>query len=124
VGPRVDVDAVEKEKNLVPAGNPRLHRNSSPGRTAWTAHLIIFYLVILIVFGYQYKLKSFSLCIFLHASVISSLAALNVLLSTLFSNTPQSVICPYVRDQVSHPYKTTDKRKQETTEMDLRETGC
>jgi hypothetical protein len=49
------------------------------------------------------------LCILLHSPVTSSLLGPNILLSTLFSNTLS--LCSYlnVRDQVSHPYKTTGR---------------
>jgi polysaccharide pyruvyl transferase WcaK-like protein len=52
-------------------------------------------LIILIMLGERYKLWSYSLCSFL--------------LSTLFSNT--LILCSSlnVRDQVSHPYRTTGK---------------
>jgi hypothetical protein len=53
----------------------------------------------------EYKLRSASLCSFLHPPVISSLFGQNILLSTLFSNTLS--LCPSlnVRDQFSHPYR-------------------
>jgi hypothetical protein len=49
------------------------------------------------------------LCNFLHFPVTSSLLGPNIPLSTLFSNTLS--LCTYlnVRDQVSHPYKTTGR---------------
>jgi hypothetical protein len=49
------------------------------------------------------------LCNFLHSPVTSSLLCPNILLRTLFSNTLS--LCSYlnVRDQVSHPYKTTGR---------------
>jgi hypothetical protein len=40
---------------------------------------------------------------------VSSLLGPNILLSTLFSNTTILYYSPSVRDQVSHPYKTTGK---------------
>jgi hypothetical protein len=49
------------------------------------------------------------LCIFLHSAVTSSILGPNVLLSTLFSNTLSPCCSLSVRDQVSHPYKTTGR---------------
>jgi hypothetical protein len=45
----------------------------------------------------------------LHSSVTSSLLGLNILLSALFSNTLSLCSSLDVRDQASHPYKTTGK---------------
>jgi hypothetical protein len=54
-------------------------------------------------------LWSSSLCNFLYSPVTSSLLDPNILLITLFSNT--LILCSFlnVRDQVSHPYKTTGR---------------
>jgi hypothetical protein len=49
------------------------------------------------------------LCSFLHSPVTSSLFGPNILLSTLFSNTPSLCSSLNVRDLASHPYKTTGK---------------
>jgi hypothetical protein len=46
---------------------------------------------------------------FLHSPVTSSLFGPNILLSTLFSNTLSLCSSLNVRDQVSHPYRTTGK---------------
>ena len=45
----------------------------------------------------------------LHSPVTSSLLGPNILLNTLFSNTLNFLSSRNVSDQVSHPYKTTDK---------------
>jgi hypothetical protein len=50
-----------------------------------------------------------SLCGFLQPPVTSSLFSPNILLSTLFSNAPSLCFSLNIRDQVSHPYKTTEK---------------
>jgi hypothetical protein len=59
--------------------------------------------ICLIIFGEEYKILSSSLYNFIYSPVTSSLFGPNILLRTLFSNTPS------VRDQVSHPYKTTGR---------------
>jgi hypothetical protein len=49
------------------------------------------------------------LCNFLHSPATSSLLGPNILLRTLFSNTLSLCSSLSVRDQVSHPYKTTGR---------------
>jgi hypothetical protein len=51
----------------------------------------------------EYKSRSSSLCSFLNAPVTSSLFGPNILLSTLFSNTPSHCSFFNIRDKVSHP---------------------
>ena len=57
----------------------------------------------------EYRSLSSSFCRFLHSPVTSSLLGPNILLSTLFSNTLSLRSSLNVSDEVSHPYKTTDK---------------
>jgi hypothetical protein len=70
------------------------------------AHLILLHMIILIILGEQYKL---SLCSFPQPPITSYLFCPNIPLSTLFSNTLSLCSSLNVKDQVSHPYKTTGK---------------
>jgi hypothetical protein len=70
-------------------------------------------LIILILLGEQYKLWSFSLCIFFfQPPVTSSLFGPNILFSTLFSNTLSLCSSVKVRDQVSHSYRNTEPQEE------------
>jgi uncharacterized membrane protein len=82
---------------------------TSPMRATCPAHLILLALITLTILGEEYKPCSSSLCGFLQPPVTSSLIGPNILLSTLFSNTLNLCSSLNVRDQVSHPYKTTGK---------------
>jgi hypothetical protein len=82
---------------------------SSPTRTTCPAQLIPLYLICLMISGIEYKLWSSPLCNFLHSPITSSLLVLNILVTTLSSNTLSLCSCLNMRDHVSHPYKTTDR---------------
>jgi len=81
----------------------------SPIRATCPAHIIFLYFITQIIFGEEYRSLSYSLCSFFHSLVTSSLLGPNILLSTLFSITLTLRSFLNVSDQVSHPYKTTDK---------------
>jgi hypothetical protein len=72
-------------------------------------HLIPLDLITCTIVCEQYRSLSFSLWSFLHSPVTSSLLGSNILLNTLLSKTLSLSSSPSVRDQVSHPYKTTGK---------------
>jgi hypothetical protein len=78
-------------------------------RATCPAHHIRLDLTCLMISVDEYKSRSSSLCKFLHSPVTSSLLGPNILLRTLFSNTFSLYSSLSVRDQVSHPYKTTGR---------------
>jgi hypothetical protein len=97
---------------LFPSGFPTKNLYTflfSPIHATYTAHTILLDLIIRIILGKEYKLCSSSLCSFPHLPVTASLFGPNILFSNLFSNTLSLCSSLNVRDDVSHPYKTTGK---------------
>ena len=80
-----------------------------PLRATCPANLILLDFITWTIKDEKYRSLSSSLCSFLHSPVTSSLLSPNILLNTLFSNTLNLRSSLNVCDQISHPYKTTDK---------------
>jgi hypothetical protein len=85
---------------------------SSPMRATCPAHHLHLDIICLMIYGDEYILQSFSLYNFLHSLLTSSLLGPNIPLRTQFSNTLSLCSSLSVRDQVSHPYKTTGRKKK------------
>jgi hypothetical protein len=66
-------------------------------------------LIILIILGKAYKLRSSFVWSFLQPPITPSLFSPNILLSTLFSNTLSLCFSLNVRNEDSHPYRSTGK---------------
>ena len=73
------------------------------------AHLILLDFITWTLLGEKYRSLSTSLCSFLHSPVTLFQLETNILLNTLFLHTLRVHSFLNVRDQVSHPYKTTGK---------------
>jgi len=82
---------------------------SSPIRATCPVHFILLYFIARTILGEQKRSFSSSLCSLFHSPVTSSLLGPNILLNTLFSNTPSFLSYGNVNDQVSHPHKTKGK---------------
>jgi hypothetical protein len=90
-----------------PHQNP-VHTSPLPIRPTYSAHLNPGVITRTIV-DEEYRSLSSSLCSYLHSPVTSSLLGPNILLNTLLSNTLSLRFSLNISDQISHPYKTTDK---------------
>jgi hypothetical protein len=95
---------------VVPAGSPIniLYAFRGSIRATCPAYLILLDLIILIILGEEHKLWRPPLCSFSNP-VTSYLFGPNIILSTLFWNTLSLCSSLNVRNQVSHPYRTTDR---------------
>jgi len=87
----------------------RARTSPYPIRTTTLAHHIPLYLITRKVSGDKYRPHSSSLHSILHSPVTSSLLRPNILLIALSSDTLNLRSSLNVRDQVSHPYRTTGK---------------
>ena len=97
---------------LIPSGFPTKTLYipvSPPKRATCPAHLILLDFITRTILGEQYKSFSSPLCNLLHSPVTSSLLGPNIPLNTMFSNTRSFLSFLNINDQVSHPYKTTEK---------------
>ena len=81
----------------------------SPIRATCPVYLIFLHFITRTISGEKYTSLSFLLCSFLHSLVTSSLLSSNIFLSTILSNTLSLRSPLNVRNQVSHPCKTTCK---------------
>jgi hypothetical protein len=97
--------------NFPPVSPPKPCTHLSPSiiRATYPAYLILLDFIIRKILGEENMSRSFTLWMFLHYCVTSSLLGPNTLLNTLFSNTISLRSSLNVSDQVSHPYKTTGK---------------
>ena len=82
---------------------------SSPICATCPAHLILLDFITRKILGEVYRSFSSSLCNLLYSLLTSYLFGPNILLNSMFSNTLSFLSSINVSDQVSHPYKTTDK---------------
>jgi hypothetical protein len=80
-----------------------------PVRATCPAHLILHEFIMLITLGEEYKLWNSLLCSFFPTSCQFIPFGPNTLLNTLFSNNLSLCSSLNVREQVSHPYRTTGK---------------
>ena len=81
----------------------------SPLHATWPTHIVLLNLIAWIIIGEKYRSLSSSVCSLLHSHFTASLLGPNIVLSTLFSDTPSLHSPLIVSHQVSHPYKTTGK---------------
>jgi hypothetical protein len=81
----------------------------SPIRATLPVHHIVRDLIIIILFGEDYKIWSSLLYSCVRPPIMKSLSGPHILLSTLFSNTLRLRAFLNIRGQISHPYKSTGK---------------
>jgi hypothetical protein len=74
-----------------------------------SAYFILPYLIILIILCEDCKLRSSSICSFLHPPVTSSLLSPNILFSKQFSNTLSLCSSLKLKDQIARTCRTTSR---------------
>jgi hypothetical protein len=96
----------------------------SPIRASRPAQPILLQIITRIMFGEEYRWCCCSLFGLLHSPVTSCLLGQNIFLNTPFSKTLSLYSSLSVKDQVSHPYKTTGQTIHDEVKQSNLKAGC